>query len=100
MGARQNYVEWRQRWPKVVVSRQTSEAVDLLQRYYASFDGDKPRYTGACFEAVAALNDDPDSLGPADFVAVGVKAKTTQGRVYADDRAPAVVTLDVSSVMR
>ncbi|MEO3757306.1 DUF6308 family protein [Mycobacterium sp. B14F4] len=60
------------RWPKVVVHCQTDVAVDLLQRYYAQDDSGKPRYTGARFEAMAALNDDPHTLGPADFVAVSM----------------------------
>lgn len=44
MGTEHNYVEWRRRWrwPKVVVNCQTGEAVDLLQRYYATFDGGHP----------------------------------------------------------
>ncbi|AGB21676.1 hypothetical protein Mycsm_01259 [Mycobacterium sp. JS623] len=66
------YLEWRQRWPELLVSRQTDEAVDLLRRYYATFDGGKPRYTGSRFEAFAALNNEPDVLGPADFVAVSM----------------------------
>jgi hypothetical protein len=72
VGAERTYVEWRERWPKIVVCRRTDDAVELLQRYYATYDGGKPRYTGARFEAVASLNDDPDQYSPADFVAVSM----------------------------
>jgi hypothetical protein len=67
-----SYVEWRDRWPKVVVEAQTGAAIDALQRYYTRDDSGKPRYTGACLEAMAALNGDADALGPADLVAVSM----------------------------
>jgi hypothetical protein len=67
-----NYADWRERWPKMVVYRQTAAAIDALQRYYARDDSGKPRYTGDRFETMAALNDDPNTLGPADFVAVSM----------------------------
>jgi hypothetical protein len=70
--AHHKYEEWRQRWPKFIVDCRTDEAVALLQQYYSPADSDRPRYTGARFEAMAALNADPYSLGPADFLAVSM----------------------------
>lgn len=66
------YADWRERWPKTVVDRRTDDAVEMLQRYYATDDGGKPHYTGAHFESLAALGDNPDQFGPADFVAVSM----------------------------
>lgn len=67
-----SYAEWREHWPKVVVRCQTDEAVDALETYYQLDDSGKPSHTGARFEAIAALNDDPNTLAPADFVAVSM----------------------------
>jgi hypothetical protein len=66
------YSEWRQSWPEFIVRTRDSVAVDLLQRYYAVGDGDTPRYTGSRFEPIAALNSDPNTIAPADFVAVSM----------------------------
>lgn len=66
------YVEWRQRWPELITRRQTSTAVELLERYYATNSAGVPAYTGARFEEVAALNADPNVIGPADFTAVSM----------------------------
>ncbi len=76
MASQHEYVAWRQRWPSVVVERQTDAAVDLLAGFYATSDSGMPRYTGARFEAVAALNGDSNVLGPADFVAVSMLSVT------------------------
>ncbi|MGB3286081.1 DUF6308 family protein [Mycolicibacter algericus] len=65
-------IEWRRSWPDLIVSTQTDTAVDHLQRYYAVGIDDKPRYTGSRFEAMAALNPDPNTLGPEDFLAVSM----------------------------
>jgi hypothetical protein len=67
-----DYSEWRQSWPEFVVGTRGDAAVDLLQRYYAVGDGGNPRYTGAWFERLAALNDDPNTIAPADFAAVSM----------------------------
>lgn len=71
MGAQWSYPEWRQSWPELIVRTQTDAAVDFLQQYYAA-DGEKPRYTGSRFELMAGLSDDPNALGPADFLAVSM----------------------------
>lgn len=71
MGADCSYPEWRQAWPELIVQTRTDVAVDLLQRYYA-VDGETPRFTGSRFESMASLSDDPNALGPADFVAVSM----------------------------
>ncbi len=63
------YTQWRHRWPEVVVQRRTDEAVELLTRYYAVTAAGRPAYSGSQFEAMAALNSDPNSIGPADFTA-------------------------------
>ncbi|OBJ86056.1 hypothetical protein A9W97_18785 [Mycobacterium gordonae] len=63
------YSEWKRSWPELIVQTCTGEAVDLLQAYFA-IDGNQPRFTGSCFESMAALNQDPNMLGPADFLAV------------------------------
>ncbi len=64
-----DYSEWRHRWPRVVVERDTEAAQGLLKRYYAVRKNGTPRYTGSRFEAIAGLNPDPYVLGPADLVA-------------------------------
>lgn len=66
-----SYPEWRRAWPDVIVRTQTDVAVDYLQRYYGG-TADQPSYTGSRFESVARLNPDPDTLSPADFVAVSM----------------------------
>lgn len=71
-GDEQGYEAWRERWPKLVVDCQTDGAVDALRRYYAVGSSGEPRFTGARFEAMAALDDDPDAFGPADIVAVSM----------------------------
>lgn len=72
MGAQQDDVEWRDRWPEVLVHTQTDAALDFLEQYYAADDDGTTRYTGARFEAIAALNEDPNTIGPADFVAASM----------------------------
>lgn len=71
MTAQCSYPEWRQSWPELIVRTQTDAAVELLQRYYA-VAGEMPRYTGSRFESIAGLSDDPNALGPADFLAVSM----------------------------
>ena len=68
------YTQWRRRWPEVVVQRRTDEAVELLTRYYAVTAAGRPAYSGSQFEAMAALNSDPYSIGPADFTAASTGA--------------------------
>ena len=72
MTGKRSYADWRQSWPDVIVRTQTDTAVDYLQRYYAVGVDDEPQYTGARFEAMAALNTDPNTLGPEDFLAVSM----------------------------
>ncbi|MEE6139841.1 DUF6308 family protein [Mycobacterium sp. 050128] len=72
MNERQSYPEWRQSWPDLIVRTQTDAAVDRLQRYYEVDDKGRPRFTGSRFEEMAALNTDPNTLGPADFLAVSM----------------------------
>lgn len=48
----------------------TAEAAALLKRYYAKDDVGRPRYMGSQFEAIAAVNAKPHSVGLADFTAV------------------------------
>lgn len=67
-----SYAEWRQRWPALIVERRTQEAAELLQRYYATTSKGAPAYSGSQFEAMAALNTDPYSIGPADFIAAAM----------------------------
>jgi hypothetical protein len=67
-----SYAEWRQRWPALIVERRTAEATELLQRYYATTRKGAPAYSGSQFEAIAALNPDPYSVGPADFSAAAM----------------------------
>ena len=67
-----SYTDWRQHWPRFIVAKDTETAVVHLERYYSEDDDGQPSYTGSRFELVAALNPDPDTLGPADFVAVSM----------------------------
>ena len=71
MGSKHSYSGWQQAWPDLIVHTQTDTAVGYLQRYYAAQDG-QPAYTGSRFESMAALNSDPNGLGPEDFVAVSM----------------------------
>jgi hypothetical protein len=64
------YTKWRRSWPDLVVHTQTDAAVDYLQRYYSVYEDYQPRYSGSCFESMAALNSDPNTLEPEDFLAV------------------------------
>lgn len=64
--------EWQHRWPALVTECRTAEAVLLLQRYYAITSKGAPAYSGSQFEAMAALNTDPYSIGPADFIAAAM----------------------------
>ncbi len=70
------YTAWRKDWPKAVVDCDTSTALKLLNDYYENRPDGTPSYTGARFEAIAALNPDPYTLGPADFVAVSLLSVT------------------------
>jgi Family of unknown function (DUF6308) len=67
-----SYTEWRRFWPDLIVHAQTDTAVDHLQRYYSVYEDGQPRYSGSQFESMAALNSDPNALGPADFLAVSM----------------------------
>lgn len=67
-----SYPGWRQSWPSLIVERRTEEAAALLHRYYASTSTGMPAYSGSQFEAMAALNTDPYSIGPADFIAAAM----------------------------
>jgi len=71
-----HYVEWRQRWPEIIVRKNTAAAAALLQRYYKTNNFGVPDYSGAHFEAVAALNADPYAIGPAEFTAVTMLSVT------------------------
>ena len=71
--------DWRATWPQFIVAKETDTAVVHLQRYYSEGDDGQPRYTGSRFESVAALNPHPDTLGPADFVAVSMLSVTVPG---------------------
>ena len=66
------YTHWRDRWPEVVAQRRTDEAGALLKRYYAVTAAGRPAYSGSQFEAMATLNTDPYSIGPADFTAASM----------------------------
>lgn len=72
MAGLQGYTEWQRMWPQFIVRRDTDTAVDYLSSYYSVLDDGQPRYTGSRFESMAALNPDPDTLGPADFIAVSM----------------------------
>lgn len=80
MTAAPDYAEWRKRWPSLIVERRTTEAVELLQRYYAVTPTGAPAYSGSQFEEIAALNEDPYAIGPADFVAATTLSVDIQGR--------------------
>lgn len=67
-----DYSEWRESWPEFIVQTRDDEAASLLERYYAVSDGGTPSYTGSRFETVAALNSDPNTIAPADLVAVSM----------------------------
>lgn len=41
-----------------------------MRRYYGRLEDGLPRFTGSRFEAIAQLNSDPNSIGPADLVAI------------------------------
>ena len=71
-----SYTEWRQTWPRFIVAKGTETAVVHLERYYSERDDGQPSFTGSRFESVAALNPAPDTLGPADFVAVSMLSVT------------------------
>lgn len=55
-----------------IVQTRSDVAVDLLKRYYAIGEGDSPRYTGARFESITAIKNDPNVITPADLVAVSL----------------------------
>ncbi|SHP27876.1 Uncharacterised protein [Mycobacteroides abscessus subsp. abscessus] len=74
-----HYEEWRLRWPKVIVEQRTADAVALLAEYYATDDAGVPEYSGSQFEAIAALNTDPYSIGLADFTAVSMLSVAIPG---------------------
>lgn len=71
-----SHTEWRHTWAGFIVATDTQTAVVHLERYYSEDDDGQPSYTGSRFESVAALNPDPDALGPADFVAVSMLSVT------------------------
>jgi hypothetical protein len=87
------YSEWRTRWPSVVVERDTETAQGLLERYYAVRKDGTPGYTGSRFEAIASLNSDPNTLGPADLVAVSALSVNIPSRA-------AIRLLDESNASR
>jgi hypothetical protein len=66
------YIEWRQRWPRVVIDCESDKAVSLLRDYYATGSDGRPRYSGSQFETIAARNADPNTIGPDEFVAVSL----------------------------
>ena len=72
MTGQQSDPQWRRAWPDVIVRTQTDTAVDHLQRYYAVDADGHPSYTGSRFESMAALNTDPNTIGPADFLAASM----------------------------
>ena len=80
MTTRQDYSGWRRSWPDVVVNCDTDGALKSLNDYYAVDDEGLPRYTGARFEAMAAMNTDPDTLGPEDFLAVSMLSVTVPAK--------------------
>lgn len=85
--------EWRKRWPRVVVERDSNAARGLLERYYATRKDGTPKYTGSRFEALARLNPDPNKLDPADLVAVSALSVKIPGRA-------AIRLLDESNAVR
>lgn len=58
----------------------TDAAAHQLRRYYGETSEGVPRYSGARFESIAALNSDPNTLGPADFVAVSMLSVEVSGQ--------------------
>lgn len=81
----------------MIVNCDADAALPLLTRYYAVRPDRSPRYTGARFETIAALNDDPNTLGPADFVAVSLLSvnvpKEAAIRLLADEAAEQITSL-------
>ncbi|MFZ2242135.1 MAG: DUF6308 family protein [Gordonia amarae] len=73
------YDDWRKRWPAVIVQHQDEASARLLTDYYAETSG-VPKYSGSQFEAVAALNSDPNSIGPADIVAISTLSVNVKGQ--------------------
>ena len=71
-----SYAEWRQKWPGFIVAKDTKTAVAHLEGYYAEDDDGLPSFTGSRFESVAGLNADPNTIGPADVVAVSMLSVT------------------------
>ncbi|WP_084351092.1 DUF6308 family protein [Millisia brevis] len=74
------YNEWRQRWPSVVTETKTARAAELVRRYYSLRANNTPRYSGSRFESIAALNTDPNRIGPADLVAVSTLSVSVPGQ--------------------
>jgi hypothetical protein len=72
MASKHGVTQWRRSWPDLIVHRQTDKALDYLQKYYSAYDDGQPSYTGSYFESMAALNSDPNRLGPEDFLAVSM----------------------------
>lgn len=72
MGEQSIESDWRRTWPEMIVRTQTDIAINYLQSYYAGSEGHEPSYTGSRFEAMAALNTDPNTFGPEDFLAVSM----------------------------
>jgi hypothetical protein len=91
VAAQYTEAEWRRRWPAVIVDCDTDGALPLLTDYYGVRPNGTPRYTGAQFEKIAALNGDLNTLGPADFVAVSLLSvnvpKEAVIRLLADEAA-------------
>lgn len=89
--------EWRRRWPDVIVDCDTDRARPLLKSYYGTRPNGMPRYTGAHFEKIAALNENPNTLGPADFLAVSLLSvnvpKEAVIRLLADEAAKEITRL-------
>ncbi|MBB3750387.1 hypothetical protein FHT44_002848 [Mycolicibacterium sp. BK634] len=89
--------EWHRQWPAVIVDCDTNRARPLLESYYGLRPNGMPRYTGAHFEIVTALNEDPNTLAPADFVAVSLLSvnvsKEAVIRLLADDTAADITRL-------
>lgn len=73
------YGGWRQRWPSLIVDRRTEDATELVRRYYATSATGVPAYSGSRFEAIAALNTDPYSMGTADFMATAMLSVSVPG---------------------
>lgn len=71
--------DWRQSWPTIIVEQRTADATALLAEYYATDDAGVPHFSGSRFEAIAALNPDPHSIGLADFTAVSMLSVAVPG---------------------